>query len=71
MSDFFKHTNPSSRLRDLGCQKLAVDLTASREGVEHLYDVHDNENEEVNVPPQGNIIDLTTQFQNAWDSIES
>ena len=69
---FFNHTNPSSCLRDLGCQRLATDLTASREGAEHLYNVHDNENEELNVPSQGNIINLTiSQFQNAWDSIES
>ena len=69
---FFNHTNLGSRLKDLGCQRLAVDLIAYREGTEHLYDIHDNENEEVNVPLQGNIIDLTTsQSQNAWDSIES
>lgn len=69
---FFYHTNLGSRLRDLGCQRLAADLTASREGAEHLYDIHDNENEEVNVSVEGNIIDLTTsQSLNAWNSIES
>ena len=70
---FFQlHQSSFTFPKNLGCQRLAVDLTASKEGAKHLYDVHDNEDEEDNVPLQGNIIDLTTsQSQNAWDSIES
>ena len=62
---------PSSRLHDLGCQRLAVDLSARREGAEHLYhpprDRDDEENPNVEEDfqilkvispnPQGNLDD--------------
>ena len=35
----FLHTNPGTRLRDLGCQQLAADLTAACEGAPHIYNI--------------------------------
>ena len=36
---FFLHTNPGTYLRDLGCQQLAADLTATCEGALHIYNI--------------------------------
>ena len=80
---FFNHTSLGSRLPDLGCQRLAADLTTSREDVQHIYDVDEDEDEEDNVDPQGNMKNSTnSQVQNnivvhvpssnvesGWDSI--
>ena len=82
---FFNHTSPSSCLRDLGCQQLAADLTTSREDVEHIYDVHEGEDEEDNIAPQGNmknstnsqvhndiVVDVpSSNVESGWDSIHS
>jgi hypothetical protein len=34
---FFEHTNPGSRLADLGRQRLASELDQAQEGVQHEY----------------------------------
>ena len=39
---FFEHTNPCSRLADLGRQRLAASLNDAREGAEHDYVVSGN-----------------------------
>ena len=39
---FLEHTNPGSRLADLGQQRLAISLNDAREGAEHGYVVSDN-----------------------------
>ena len=50
---FFHHISPNSHLHDLGCQRLAADLTARHEGAQHLYhpsrdgDGNDKENPNV------------------------
>ena len=36
---FFLHTNPGTRLWDLGCQQLAAELTATREGAPHIDNI--------------------------------
>ena len=39
---FFEHTNPDSRLADLGWQRLVGSLNDAREGTEHDYVVSGN-----------------------------
>ena len=39
---FFEHTNPGTRLADLGRQRLAASLNDAREGTEHDYVVSGN-----------------------------
>ena len=49
LSNFFHHTSHGSRLRDLDCQRLVADLTARREGAQHLYHLLENGNDKENL----------------------